>query len=367
MTSEERHKMRYIRRKQERKRKKKQACFDDVFSYENLYESYLRCRKRVGWKASTQKYITQAPLNVYRTKKQLDEGKYKSQGFHEFTLYERGKKRQIRSVKIEERIVQRCLCEHVLTQMIENTFIYDNGASLKGKGYHFAINRITRHLQYHYRKHGNDGYILLFDFSKFFDHVSHKVVKEILHKNIEDEKIISLIEHFINCFGKQGMGLGSQISQSLALASVNKLDHAIKEKMKIKCYGRYMDDGYLIHHDKEYLKYCLKEIKKMCDELGIILNEKKTMIVKLSHGFAWLKCRFFLTDTGKVIKKINKKSITRERRKLKNLKRLLDAGKIKEADAQAAFQSWKAYANHFNAYHTIKNMEELYNKLFRKE
>lgn len=370
MTSEERKEVRYKRRKERRevKKKKKLLSFNELFSYENLYKSYIRCRRNVGWKASTQKYIVQAPLNVYQTRKELMNGKFRSKGFCEFDLFERGKKRKIKSVKIEERIVQRCLCDHALVPVIEGSFIYDNGASIKNKGYHFAMNRMIRHLQYHYRKYGTDGYILLFDFSKFFDNVSHDVIKEIVQKSFKDQRTIDLINHFIDCFqGNKGLGLGSQISQTLALASYNKLDHLIKEELKVKCYGRYMDDGYLIHPDKKYLKQCLNVIKEECKKLGIILNDKKTQIVKLSHGFTWLKGRFFLTQSGKIVKKIYKKSVTRERRKLKKLKKFCEAGRMTEKDAWSAFQSWRSYAKHFNAYYTIKNMEELYSNLFGKE
>lgn len=369
MNSKERHELRYQRRKAQReaKRKQKLLSFDAIFSYDNLYKSYIKCRRNVGWKASTQRYMVQAPLNVYQTRQKLLKGKFKTSGFFEFDLYERGKKRHIRSVKIEERVVQRCLCDHALVPVIESTFVYDNGASIKNKGYHFAMNRMKRHLQYHYRKYGNDGYILLFDFHHFFDNVSHELVKKIVADHFDDQRIIDLTYHFIEAFGDIGLGLGSQISQTLALASCNKLDHIVKEKLQVKCYGRYMDDGYLIHPDKEYLKECLQIIKEICDELGIILNEKKTQIVKLSHGFTWLKGRFYLTPTGKVVKKIYKRSVTRERRKLKKLKKFYDSGKVTANDVWCAFQSWRAYAYHFNAYHTIQNMEILYNQLYGKK
>lgn len=369
MNSKERHELRYQRRKAKReaKRKQKLLSFDAVFSYDNLYKSYVRCRRNVGWKASTQRYIVQAPLNVYQTRQKLLKGKFKSSGFYEFDLFERGKKRHIRSVKIEERVVQRCLCDHALVPVIESTFVYDNGASIKNKGYHFAMNRMKRHLQYHYRKYGNEGYILLFDFHHFFDNVSHEHVKKIIADHFDDQRIVDLTYHFIDNFGDVGLGLGSQISQTLALASCNKLDHVIKEKLQVKCYGRYMDDGYLIHPDKEYLKKCLQIIKELCNELGITLNEKKTQIVKLSHGFTWLKGRFYLTPTGKVIKKIYKRSVTRERQKLKKLKKFYDSGKVTANDVWCAFQSWRAYAYHFNAYHTIQNMEILYNQLYGKK
>ena len=369
MTSEERREARYQRRVAARLEKKRTACaeYDDfrtVFSYANLYRSYKCCRRGVAWKASVQKYITNAPLNLLHTFKELENGKFRSPGFYEFDLYERGKHRHIRSTVINERVVQRCLCDNALVPMLGRTFIHDNGASMKNKGYDFAVRRITQHLHEHYRQHGNAGYVLLFDFSKFFDNVSHEVVKADLHDKFSDKKILALTEHFIDAFGDKGMGLGSQISQVLALASANRLDHYVKEMLRIKGYGRYMDDGYLIHPSKEYLQNCLVHIKAICAELGITLNAKKTQIVKLSHGFTWLKIRFFLTDTGRVVKKIYKRSITVMRRKLKKLHGKLLAGRMTFEDISATWQSWKSYAEKFNAWHTIQNMGKLYTELF---
>lgn len=369
MTSEERKEARFQRRKAARAEKKAACCgqsdnFDWVFSYEHLYHSYKMCRRNVGWKASVQKYITNAPINVYQTWQRLQAGKYRTSGFFEFDLMERGKKRHIRSVTIGERIVQRCLCDYALVPVLGRTYIYDNGASMANKGYSFAVDRLCQHLRQHYRRYGTEGYVLLFDFSKFFDRVSHRVVKAVLHKEFSDERIIKLTEHFIDAFGDVGLGLGSQISQVLALASANRLDHYIQEQCRIGSYGRYMDDGYLIHPSKEYLQKCLEGIRRICEELEITLNEKKTQIVKLSRGFTFLKVRFFLLPGGRIVRKIYHCSVTRMRRKLKSYQRFVAAGKMTMDDVYQSWQSWKAYASNFNAWHTIQSMAALYNKLF---
>lgn len=369
MTSEERREARYQRRKARRAEKKAAQCamcdnFDWVFSYEHLYHSYKMCRRNVAWKASVQKYMTQAPLNVLQTYTRLMNGKFKTTGFFEFDIMERGKKRHIHSVTISERVVQRCLCDYALVPVLCRTFVYDNGASMKNKGYTFASKRLTQHLHEHYRKHGQDGYILLFDFSKFFDRVSHKLVKGILHKEFSDERLLALTEHFIDAFGSIGMGLGSQISQILALASANRLDHYIKEVCGIRGYGRYMDDGYLIHPDKAYLQKCLEGIKAICDELEITLNTKKTQIVKLSHGFTYLKVHYYLLPSGKVVKKIYRRSVTKMRHKLKSFQQKVADGIMTYKDVYQSWQSWRAYAANFNAYRTIQRMGDLYNQLF---
>lgn len=369
MTSEERREARFQRRKAKRSAKKSAQyalndSFDWVFSYDHLYRSYRMSRRGVAWKGSVQKYITQAPLNVAQTHDRLHAGTFKTKGFFEFDIMERGKKRHIRSVTIGERIVQRCLCDYALVPMLSRTFIYDNGASMQNKGYTFAARRLTQHLQQHYRKHGTEGYVLLFDFSKYFDRVSHRLIKGILRREFTDERIIALTEHFIDAFGSVGMGLGSQISQIFALASANRLDHYIKEVCGIKGYGRYMDDGYLIHHDRTYLKKCLESIKVLCNELEITLNAKKTQIVKLSKGFTFLKIRYYLLPGGKVVKKIFRRSVTKMRRKLKTFKKMADQGIMSYEDVYQSFQSWRAYALNFNAYRTIQSMTELYDCLF---
>ena len=371
MTSEERHEARYQRRKARREAKKQNLAdmldFKKVFTTGHLYDAYKKCTRGVKWKASTQKYIDNATLQIYRTKKRLLDGTFRSDGFYEFDLYERGKHRHIKSVTIGERVVQRCLCDNSLVPIVNRKFIYDNAASIKDKGYHFAIRRMVCHLQKHYRKHGTEGYILLFDFSKFFDNVYHRVVSAILRKEYVDKWLLGLILHFVRAFGEVGMGLGSQISQTLAVASASSLDHYIKEKQHIKYYARYMDDGYLIHPDKKYLQKCLDEIQKICEALDIKINLRKTQIVKLSHGFTWLKCRFYLLPSGKVVRKIYKRSVTKQRQKLKTFKRLYDSGEMTIEQIREGFQSWMSYALNFNACGTVKNMITLLSELFGVE
>ena len=136
-----------------------------MFSYEHLYRAGRECCKGVGWKCSTQRYLGNFTANIARTHRELMDGTWKTKGFFAFDLMERGKLRHIRSVHIAERVVQRCLCDNALVPLFSAAFVYDNAASLKGKGIDFAMDRLTCHLQRYYRKHGTDGWALVFDFS----------------------------------------------------------------------------------------------------------------------------------------------------------------------------------------------------------
>ena len=362
--------MKYEKRSNKRIAKKMDVCkeyddFDSVFTFAHMYESYKNCRKGVNWKSSTQSYKANATFHIVKTLKQLQEGKFRSKGFFEFDIFERGKLRHIQSVLFGERVVQRCLCDYSLTPMMSRTFIYDNGASLEGKGYTFSVNRIEEHLHRHYRKHGTNGYILLMDFSKFFENIPHDYVKQMVRRQYTDECLVSLIDYFIDQFdGDRGLGLGSQISQILALVAANELDHFIKESLKINGYGRYMDDSYLIHEDKKYLEYCLTQIKAKCKEYGIVLNDRKVRICKITQPFTYLKVRFFVTDSGRVVKRVYKNSVVRMRRKLKKFRGFVDSGYMTVDDVYQSYQSWKSHAEMLNSHHAIGNMANLYDSLY---
>lgn len=372
MFNENRKRLRYEKHvaTRERRRRKKLAPYDNydmVFSYENMYNAGSKIVLGVRWKASIQRYIAKKPTAVYSVYNELRNGTYRPDPFYEFDVCERGKKRHIRSCTVRDRNVQRCLCDYSLVPAVSRSFIYDNGASMKDKGYAFSVRRIERHLRHYYLKHGNKGYVLLFDFKKFFDSVDHDNIQRIIERAYTDERMRAIAMMIVRSFGDRSLGLGSQVSQVLALASADKLDHYIKEKLHIRGYGRYMDDGYLIHESKEYLQQCYEMILKVCDDLGITVSQKKTKIMRIDKGFTYLKIRFFVTESGRIVKKIPRQSVKRMRRKLKKLRKKLTSGSITIEDVRCAYQSWLSYASNFDAWHTTRNMQRLYNELFAAE
>jgi hypothetical protein len=329
-----------------------------------LYASGHTCSKTVGWKCSTQQYRLNLVTNTAFTHKQILDGTYKSKGFIEFQLYDRGKWRRIRSVHISERVVQRTLCDKVMTPTFCPAFIYDNGASLKGKGIDFAMNRLNCHLQRHWRKHGMKGGILVFDFKDYFGSANHEPVRRELEKRVHDDRVRTMANTFLDNFGPVGYGLGSQISQISALMLPNKLDHIVKEELRIKGYGRYMDDGYLIHEDVKHLEHCLERIDEVCKSLGITLNRKKTRIVPIQKGIVFLKTKFVLTGTGKVLRKMSRASLRAMKRKLYIFRKWVDSGKFTLEDVRVAYESWRGHMRRGDSYKAVARTDEYFKYLF---
>ena len=180
-----------------------------------------------------------------------------------------------------------------------------------------------------------------------------------------DERVQKLACGLMEDFGERGFGLGSQVSQIDALMLPNRLDHFIKEQLHIEGYGRYMDDGYLIHESRDYLQECLKQIRAVCADLGIRMNEKKTRIVKLQE-LHFLKTRFYLTETGKVRRKMCRKSARRMRRKLKTFRRWMAEGRMTEEDIRTAYESWRGHMRRGNSYRVLRRMDRFYKRLMEK-
>jgi hypothetical protein len=191
MKGGKRREARYRRRKavREAKRKAKLGAFDD---FERIADFDSRCRAALGsmrgvaWKESVQRYGANALRNVAETRRKLLAGESVRSGFAEFTLRERGKTRRIKSVHISERVAQKSLCGNALAPLLSNTLIHDNGASVKGKGVHFALRRLVCRLSRYYRRNRtNEGYALPAGFKKFFGSIDHAVLFALLAEAVE--------------------------------------------------------------------------------------------------------------------------------------------------------------------------------------
>jgi hypothetical protein len=372
MTNDGRRAARYQRRKTRRERKKQEylSQFDDfsrIVDPNNLYEAFRKSKRELTWKESVQRYEMNLLVNLAETVEKLKLGKNVSHGFVEFDLMERGRSRHIKSIHISERVIQKCLCDQVIVPILSHSLIYDNGASIKGKGLHFSIRRLITHIAKYYREYKtNEGYCLSVDFSKYFDSIQHDLLFTAFRKHIKDPRIIKLLYDFITPFGDGiSLGLGSQVSQISAIFHASPIDHHCKENRGIKYYGRYMDDLYLIHPSREYLLECLADIKRVCVELGITVNMRKTRITKLKDGVHFLKGIYSLKENGKIVRRAEPNSRKRMRRKLKKFRGLLNTGHMTACDVYTAYQSWRGnYRRRFDAYHTIRRMDALYTELF---
>lgn len=371
MNSDDRRMARRARREEKRAENRKKriegATLERVADIDALYAAAMKAKGGVAWKASVQGYCLHALGNVYKARQDLLNGEDIRRGFHEFDLIERGKLRHISSVSFGERVIHKSLSVNALVPAIMPTLTAGNSANMKGRGVDYAISRLKRQLVRHYRRHGNEGYVLLVDFSDYFARIDHGEAKRLVRRALDDERLIALTDSLIDACGDMGLGLGSEPNQILAVALPNPIDHWAEEMAGLEATGRYMDDSYYIDMDKTKLRLVLACIEILCEDLGITINRKKTRIVKLSRGFRFLKKRFHYGPTGKVVVRPSREAITRERRKLKAMRRMLDRGEITLGQINQSYQSWRGGMLRLDAHDTVLSMDKLHRELFDGE
>lgn len=369
MTSEQRREMRYHRRhiRREIKRLEHKLPFDTldaVTDLNKIRKGAKLSRRGVGKKGSVQKYFINELHNESESRAKILRGEDIREGFIEFDLHERGHARHIRAMHFRERVIQRCICDFSLVPVLSRSLVYDNGASLKNKGIHFAIYRIRDMLRRYYRKHGNfNGFVWLADFSKYFDNIDHDAVWKIIDRYFDCDELKTLAWSFVEAFGEKGIGIGSQVSQILAIAYPNRADHWIKEMARIGTSCRYMDDSMAIHDQKERLAALDAGVRKFWKALGIVVNEKKTHIIRM-RKFTFLKVRYQCTKSGKVIMKACRASFARIRRHLRSFRAFIDAGEMNMQQVLSAYNSWYGYQQHFNCRNALRKMDQYFFSLF---
>lgn len=110
----------------------------------------------------------------------------------------------------------------------------------------------------------------------------------------------------------------------------------------------------------------------LCDEVllpeeyGIHINKKKTRIVKISSTYKFLQIKYSLTDSGKIIKRINSKRVTTMRRKLKKLAVKVKNEEISYENVENMFRGWMGGFYKLLSREQRKNLIGLYEDLFEK-
>lgn len=398
MTNQERIRARIARSKAKREAKRMARAeeygrMDKVFTCQHLFQSLMKRRKGTSWKQSVMDYLFHAIVRIKRAKDAILAGAHPEPSrIKRITLYERGKRRDVHAVVIDSRVIQGVICDNCITPLTQPGLIHDNPASTKGKGVTWARNRIMLHIRRQWRKTGTETRALIFDIRHFFDSIRHDLCERIFREMYMDEGLISLAMHFIKMYqvfeartiGQErskreakewleqlergegvGVSLGSQISQDMALAAPNALDHTVKDRCGIHPFIRYMDDGHA-EGSKEEMHRLRETVIEAAGRLGFQLHETKTHVVKMSRGFTYLKIRYQVTETGHVIRRIARSGIIRMRKKLKKLHGLWLQGRVTLDDIYLSLKSWIGNAEKYcHSYRTRKRVLGLYHDLFK--
>lgn len=362
-----------------------------INSFTSLYEAYRKTRKGKRKSVTSLSYELNAIEKTMQLSQRLQDRNYSFGPYFPFKVYE-PKERLVLALDFQSKVVLHSFCDNVIEPVLFRRFITDSYAAQPNKGTHFGLDRLADNMRHYYfsRKQADnrarkaaglpprdrqewnyaEGWVLKGDFAKFYYSIDRKIcynkAAEVLSAEIDDAELLDfslwLLENVIESAPNSGLPLGNQTSSPLALLYLDGLDHWLKDELGL-IYGRYMDDFYIIHSDKKYLRSVLKQIEERTAPLGLSLNGK-TQIFPLKNGIDFLGFHSYLTESGKVVRKVRAKSINNMRRKIRRYRQKVDRGEMTLEAVRQSYTSWLAHISHGNTYKLKQNTDALFYAIF---
>lgn len=172
--------------------------FDKIISLENLFLAWREFRRGKRDKPDVQEFERNLEDNLFRLHRELNENLYRHGEYQKFTIQD-PKFRVIHKARVRDRVVHHAFFR-ILYSIFDSSFIYDSYSCRLGKGTHKAVERLDKFVQNMSRNFRKPGFALKCDIAKFFDSISHDVLKSLLARRIADSKVLDLLWIIIESF-----------------------------------------------------------------------------------------------------------------------------------------------------------------------
>lgn len=245
---------------------------EKIAERDNLLLAFYKAKRGKQYNKEVISFGNDLDSNINKLQKEIINANVSVGKYHSFTITD-PKKRNIYAASFDERVLHHAIM-NVCHQYFERNLISDTYATRIDKGVYKALDKaILASKKY--------KYVAKLDFKKYFDTISHYILKEKLSRIFKDKKLLDIFSQIIDTYSVnegEGIPIGNLTSQYFANYYLSTLDHYVKEELKIPIYIRYMDDILMFENDRDKLKRSVNLIKKYSSEkLKLSL---KTPIIK---------------------------------------------------------------------------------------
>ena len=314
---------------------------------EGMLEAYYDCRRSKRSTASSIVYEMNYESNLIALRDRINTRTYQP-GKSICFVVTRPRYREVFAASFEDRIVHHYIALR-LEPLFELVFSPRTFNCRKGKGQLYGVKMLEADIKEASNNYTTDCYIMKLDLQGFFMSIDKALLARmidnfivkyyqgsdiddlrylcqvvVLHcpeKNCERHSPREMWDHlpankslFTNGEGK-GVAIGNLFAQLFANFLLNELDWYIEE-LGIKYHGRYVDDFYCIHKDKQVLLSAVPKIRAKLAELGLSLNPKKFYFQHYTKGVEFTGavvkpyrtycCNRVLTNFIAAVRKLNR-------------------------------------------------------------
>lgn len=238
-----------------------------IADYDNIQQAFIKSCRGKQCKSEVLKFKSDYDRNISNIRQSLLSGDVEIGNYNYFKIYD-PKERMICAASFRERVIHHAIM-NVCHEYFERTLIYDTYATRKGKGGYKALDKAKK-MALKYR------YAVKLDYRKYFDSISHDILKLKLARLFKDQELLTLFDKIIDSYSiKEGKGIpiGNLTSQYFANFYLSSIDHFMKEKEGVPVYIRYMDDILMLDNDRLRLKDEFEVMSANSEKLLLQLKE----------------------------------------------------------------------------------------------
>jgi len=312
--------------------------FEQTVAFDNLLLAADKALRGQKHKPAAARFYFHLESELLRLQEELIGGTWRPLPYCVFSVCE-PKPRQICASDLRDRVVHHAIC-NALDPIFERRMISDSYACRRDKGTHAAVKRAQEFAR-------RFDFFLQFDVRKYFASVEHAALKELLRRLLKDERLLALLDRIIDhplpgSEAGRGLPIGNLTSQYFANLYLGELDHFVKERLGVKGYVRYMDDGLLFGDEKPALHEHLAATRDFLgDRLKVELKEEAVRLAPVWSGISFLGFRVF----PGVIRLCGDKW-SRFRRMVREREAAYLAGEIDEEELARSVASMIGHAQH---------------------
>lgn len=324
--------------------------FDQVCTWENLYQAYKNSRSGKQSRPEVARFTFNLEYELRRLQTELREGTYLPGAFRQFTIYDR-KPRVISVAPFRDRVLQHAVMD-VLEPLADKKLIYDSYACRANKGVHTAIDRFQDYARRY-------PYFLKLDIAQYFSSIDHQLLKQKLARLVGDRSVLALlhtiIDHspvgnnntphmpgddLVDLMRPRGIPIGNLTSQFFGNYYLNDLDHFLKDQ-KAMAYIRYMDD-FVVFGDSSQSLWALEgQVRAFLTTERLAIHPRKCWVQPSRTGVEFLGYRLWPYR-----RKLRADNGYQFRRRLKKMARRYKQGQLTLADVRQQVACWQGHAKH---------------------
>ena len=298
----------------------------------DLYAAYYDARRHKRNTHSQLAFEIELERNMQELYDELRERRYKP-GSSVCFIVRDPVQREVFASSFRDRVVHHLYFNYV-SPMFERAFIYDSYSCRKGKGTSMGIDRLESQMRRCTRNYTRQAWVMKLDIRGYFMSIDrerlYKAVTGLLEaywhrraaestlrygQRLDKELLLWLTDVIVHkdplahCRRKgspreweglpdskslfcqpegRGLPIGDLTSQLFSNVFLNGLDHYVKRSLRIRYYGRYVDDFYMIDPDPARLRAARHAVARYLDGFGLRLHPAKVVLQPCTYGIQFL-------------------------------------------------------------------------------